>query len=466
MALSYYVPQFDAEGNVLGFFALITDITERKRAEESLEHVNLVLRAIRNVNELIIREKDRGRLLQGACDNLVQTRGYSNAWIALLDDSRDLLTTAEAGLGEDFLPMIERLKRDGVTQCGRMALDQSEVVAVEDPLSTCADCPLVGRYANRAAMTVRLEHEGRVYGVLAVSIPRALVGDEKERSLFHEVAGDIAFALRGIKLEEKRQRAEEATRQAQEKLLDQQRHETERVETELAKVREELVRKTRLAAIGQVSASIAHDLRNPLGAARNAAFYLKRHVPKDEPELADFLQIIENEVDNADRIISSLLELTRSDPVSKQTVDLRELVEEAFSRITDTDGVRCRVSTDPDPFPIQVDPDQFRQVLINLGKNAVQAMEGKGELSIEASRSASCDVIIVRDTGPGIPGDVREKLFEPLVTTKAKGTGLGLTICRQIVDRHGGTIELMENESPGAAFCISLPREGQSVDAE
>jgi len=314
-------------------------------------------------------------------------------------------------------------------------------------------------------MTVRLEHEGRVYGVLAVLIPRALVGDEEERSLFHEVAGDIAFALRGIELEEERKRAEEAARQAQEKLLDQQRHETERVETELAKVREELVRKTRLAVVGQVSASIAHDLRNPLGAARNAAFYLKRHVPKDEPELTEFLQIIENEVDNADRIIGSLLELTRSGPVSKQTVDLRELVEEAFRRITDTDGVRCRVSTDPDPFPIQAAPDQFRQVLINLGRNAVQAMAGKGELSIEASRSATCDVIIVRDTGPGVPGDVREELFEPLVTTKAKGTGLGLTICRQIVDRHGGTIELMENEGPGAAFQISLPREGQSVDA-
>jgi len=280
-----------------------------------------------------------------------------------------------------------------------------------------------------------------------------------ERRLIDGVAHVLGEAI-------ERRCAEEAARQSQEELLAHQRDEQQRMEAELEKIRAELVRKTRLAAIGQVSASIAHDLRNPLGAARNAAFYLKRHVPKDEPELTEFLQIIENEVDNADRIISSLLELTRSGPVSKQTVDLRELVGDAFSRIADTDGVRCRVSTDPDPFPIRAAPDQFRQVLINLGKNAVQAMEGKGELSIEASRSATCDVIIVRDTGPGIRGNVRDEIFEPLVTTKAKGTGLGLTICRQIVDRHGGTIELMEDESSGAAFQISLPREGQSVDTQ
>ena len=239
-----------------------------------------------------------------------------------------------------------------------------------------------------------------------------------------------------------------------------------RAEVDLRKTREKLVRKTRLAAIGQVSASIAHDLRNPLGSVRNAAYYLKRHVPKDNPKLPEFLDILDKEVEAADRIISGLLALTKSSPVSRQAVDLRELVEDALSRIAGADGVRCRVSTDPDPFRIQADSDQFRQVFVNLGMNAVQAMEGKGELVVEASRSASCDAIIVRDTGQGVLGDVREELFEPLVTTKAKGTGMGLTICRQIVEQHGGTIGLIEDKRPGAAFEISLPRKGPTVTAE
>ena len=306
-------------------------------------------------------------------------------------------------------------------------------------------------------------YEGEVIGLFQVANKETDYDENDIRNLqtiAERVVPNLHARLQG-------DRFQEQARQAQQALIEQQRNETTQVKAELERVREELVRKTRLAAIGQVSASIAHDVRNPLASVRNAAFYLKRKVPQDEPELAEFLQIIEDEVDAANRIITGLLDLTGSTrPVNKQTVDLRELVEDAFSRITDTDGVRCRISTVPDPFQVQTDPDQFRQVLVNLGKNAVQAMEGKGEIVVEASRSPSCDVIVVRDTGPGIPGEVRKSLFEPLVTTKAMGTGLGLAICRQIVDRHGGTIELMGNERPGAAFQISLPREGQSIDAE
>jgi len=188
------------------------EIAERVRAEEKIEHLNAVLRAIRNVNQLIARESDRDRLLQGACDNLIETRGYHNAWIALLDETGRLVTSAEAGLGDGFLPLIERLKRGELTTCGRRAMAQSEVEVTEDPFSACADCPLAGKYSGRGAMTVRLEHGGKVYGLLSVSVPRELATDEEERTLFAEVAGDIAFALYSIELEEKRQRAEEALR--------------------------------------------------------------------------------------------------------------------------------------------------------------------------------------------------------------------------------------------------------------
>ncbi|MGM0489420.1 MAG: PAS domain S-box protein [Planctomycetota bacterium] len=260
--------------------------------------------------------------------------------------------------------------------------------------------------------------------------------------------------------------AERAASEAQVELLEQQRRETAKVAAELEKVREEVVRKTRLAAVGQVSASIAHDLRNPLGSMRNAVFYLKRRVPTDNPEIAEFLQIIEDEIASADRIIDGLLQLTRSRPLSKLAVPVGALVEQAFARISKTEGVRCHVSTDPDPFFIQVDPDQFRQVFVNLAKNAVQAMKEKGELVVEASRNSECDVIMVRDNGPGIGDKLPRKIFEPLVTTKTKGTGLGLTICRQIVERHGGAIELIREDQPGAAFRITLPRADKTVLAE
>jgi len=123
-----------------------------------------VLYSIRNVNQLITKEKDRDRLLKGACDNLTQTRGYYSAWIVLFDENRDLVTTAESGLGKDFLLMVDRLKGGTLTDCGQKALDQAEVVIIEDPPSACTDCPLSIQYSGRGAMTIRLEHEGRFMG--------------------------------------------------------------------------------------------------------------------------------------------------------------------------------------------------------------------------------------------------------------------------------------------------------------
>lgn len=129
----------------------LLDITQRKRAEKRVEYLNLVLRAIRKVNELLVREKDRDRLLQGTCDRLIETRGYYTAWIAILDDSGRLVTTAEAGFGEDFLPMVDRLERGEWPNCGRRALSQPGVVVIEDLVSACGDCPLAEKYCSRGA---------------------------------------------------------------------------------------------------------------------------------------------------------------------------------------------------------------------------------------------------------------------------------------------------------------------------
>lgn len=191
-------------------------IIERKQAEEKIKHLNLLLRAILEVNQLITKEKDSRRLLKGVCDTLKETRGYYNTWAALLDESGRLLATAQAGLGEDFTPMAERLKHGKLTDCGQKALRQSDVVITQDPLSSCADCPLAVKYSGRGAMTARLEYSRKVYGLLSVSIPRDFIVEKEEQTLFKEVATDVAYALHSLELEEEQKRIQRALKESEE----------------------------------------------------------------------------------------------------------------------------------------------------------------------------------------------------------------------------------------------------------
>jgi signal transduction histidine kinase len=255
-----------------------------------------------------------------------------------------------------------------------------------------------------------------------------------------------------------RERAEEATRGAQQKLIEQQRSETQRIQAELDKARAQLVSQTRLAAIGQLAGGIAHELRNPLGAARNAVFYLKRYLSRPEPDLLQHLGIIDQEIEAANRIISNLLDMARSRPPRKQAVSLAELIREVFEQLQLEEGIQWRVSLAPKSCTVEVDPSQLRQVLVNLVTNAAQSLAGGGgEIEVGGRCAGDFCEITVRDNGPGVAAEDRDRVFDALFTTKAKGTGMGLAICRDIVEQHDGSIELLESEGSGAAFRIRVP---------
>ena len=194
------------------------DITERKQVEEKVQHLNLVLRAIRSINQLIVTGTDRDGLLKGASDTLVKTRGYYSAWIALLDGSGKLVTAAEAGLGKSFLQVMERLKRGELTHCGCKVLEKPGVLVIKDVSSECEDCPLAKEDTGRDAMSVRLEYGGKVYGLMTVSIPPGRAAEKEEQDLLKEVAQDIAFALYSMEQEQERKRMEEALQDSEEKL--------------------------------------------------------------------------------------------------------------------------------------------------------------------------------------------------------------------------------------------------------
>lgn len=206
-------PFLKEERNLInGIARQLGSFIQRKRAEEAKEHLYLMLRTIRNVNQLIIREKNRDRLLKSICDNFIKTRGFSAAWVALRDESGRLIAVAESGWGKDFLPMVRQFKRGEWPDCGQKALRQSAVVVTGESSPTCAGCPLAKGGYNKGTLTVRLEHNGKVYGLLSANLPGRFLTEPQEHSLFEEVARDIAFALHDMELEEERKKAEEEIR--------------------------------------------------------------------------------------------------------------------------------------------------------------------------------------------------------------------------------------------------------------
>ncbi len=168
-------------------------------AEAQASHIKNVLITIRRVQQLLISEDDPLRLIEGACNALIQSLGYHNAWIAILDiETRTVTASASAGFGDSFAPMARTLKEGRFTRCMTGALDSGDLVIISHPKIECPDCPLSDAYADRSGFSIRLEHRRRTFGILSVSVPPPFAGNEEEQNLFRELAGDIAFALHRI----------------------------------------------------------------------------------------------------------------------------------------------------------------------------------------------------------------------------------------------------------------------------
>jgi len=440
---------------------LFHDITERKRAEERVEHLNAVLRAIRNVNQLIAREKDRDRLLEGVCGNLIETRGYYNAWVALLDEFGGFLTHSEAGLGEEFLPMVEQLKRGQLPGCSQRALRQSEVVITEDPLSTCPDCPLVAKHHGGGVMTVRLESGGKVYGMLSVSIPRAIIVDEEEQSLVKEIASDIAFALHSIELEEERKRMEQALQKRNKQLIAQQQ--------ELIEKTAEVEKATRLKS--EFLANMSHELRTPLNIIIGFSELMVDGVPgkinKEQRQCLNdtlassrhLLNLI-NEVLDISKIESGKIELKLKDIVLNEMVKplTRTMMPIVAPRKQSLD-----IEIEEGLPPVHTDKAKLREVLLNLVDNSSKFTPAGGKLKIEAVREGDWCRVNVIDNGIGIKEEDQERIFEPFcgvddsLVTERNGTGLGLAVVKQIVERHGGRVWVESEWGKGSQFSFTMP---------
>jgi PAS domain S-box-containing protein len=238
----------------------------------------------------------------------------------------------------------------------------------------------------------------------------------------------------------------------------------------LALAQEDLVRKERLAVLGQLAGGVAHQIRNPLGAIKNAAYILDRRLRDHHEEslstptadgpaksdIAHAIEIMHDEVQRANQIITDLLDYARVRVPVRRLTSLAALVEQAVDAQHVPSSVVV-VRQLPELPSIAVDGDQLQGALFNLVRNAIEAMPDGGTLAIDAELREGSVVVRVGDTGTGIPEEVRGRLFEPLVTTKPLGLGLGLVTARTLVEGQGGTIACIGSDEHGTRFEITLP---------
>jgi len=249
---------------------------------------------------------------------------------------------------------------------------------------------------------------------------------------------------------------------------------------QLQGAQEELVRKEKLSILGQLSGSIGHELRNPLGVMSNALYFLKMVLAESDETVKEYLGIIGTEIENSSRIITDLLDFARTRPPRLSPVAPEELIRRSLVRCAVPDNVTVTVDITEGLPHLHIDPLQMEQVLTNFITNGVQAMSDGGALHISArlaldtgkdpGGSPVVDVgtgappgfldIGVADTGQGITPENMKKLFQPLFTTKAKGIGLGLVVCRSLTETNGGRIEVESRPGKGTCFTVKLPVHG------
>ncbi|MCI0478338.1 MAG: PAS domain S-box protein, partial [Anaerolineales bacterium] len=382
------VPLRDASGKMIGIVGTGRDITERKRTEQAMIESEKRFRTLIESAPVAISLGRDGRLIY-ANPAYVQMYGFASA---------------DELIGSTVSDRVAPQSRDE-------SFERSRLRAQGMPVEPEYD--LVG-----------LRRDGTEFPMIA-TVTRVNLADGPANIGFFQ---DIT----------ERKRAEAQLKKYSEQLEQMVEARTR----ELRDAQEQLVRQERLATLGQLAGSIAHELRSPLGAIKNAAYYFKMCVENPSADAREMMQILDEQVDISARVIGSLLDFARPKAPTLQRAHLPHVIDAAARQCDLPNNIALRWQVAENLPAVMVDAGQMQLVFRNLIANALQAMPEGGELVIAVNATAETICASFSDTGRGIPPEAVDKIFQPLYTTKAKGIGLGLAMCKMLVEAHNGKIQV------------------------
>ncbi len=424
-------------GFIFGFFAKLVstallDVSASEAAQRKLSDTQLLLQLAQTTSETL----NLGIVMGLTADSLVQLLDVSSCFILLYDEQAHAL-------------------RGGASSHRRRNVVKDIVISLDDPLSITAEAarerrviaitdteadarahraPFVTQFNEKALVALPIISRGRLEGVVVLddtSGPRTFAREWIE--LATAMVAQVGLSLANARLYESLRRSYD----------------------ELAATRAEMVKRERLAGLGELAAIVAHEVRNPLGVIYNATTSLKRLAPGSEDAIT-LIDIVREECERLNHIVGDLLDFARPNKLTLHPEEISRILGEVVEAIGASPNMKFVVTIDDDLPLLLIDRRFMRQALLNVALNAVQAMARGGTLHMRAYAEGDAVVVEVTDEGPGIPNEDLPRIFEPFYTTKATGAGLGLAVVKRIVEDHGGQVTVMSSPV-GTTFRFRLP---------
>jgi len=226
------------------------------------------------------------------------------------------------------------------------------------------------------------------------------------------------------------------------------------------RIENEIELSRRLAAIGRLTSGVAHEVRNPINAIMVHLEVLREKIKQIDPESRRHMDVIGSEIQRLDRVVQTLVDFTKPVELRLNDTDLRRIVEDVSvlaAPEASRHGVTVTCDMPPDPLTIKADADLVKQAVLNIAMNGIQAMPGGGSLHLVAHRDDTSVEVQVRDQGPGIPPEIRDKIFNLYFTTKKTGSGIGLAMSYRVMQLHNGSMEFESQPGHGTTFLLRFP---------